>query len=239
MQKMRFEPHLIPTLATIAGLVLFVNLGLWQSGKAERRATEIEQHTARARLGPFAITGQPVDPGHLQDAPVTVQGVYESQYQFFVDNRQEDGQPGVHVVTPLKISGSETRVLVNRGWVGWGQSRSALPLVSTPDTLVVVTGVVFVPVNKPFLLMPNPPEQLPRLWSRLDLERFTKEVAFAVQPVVVLQTGAGHGDGLIRKWPPPEDRIARHQSYAYQWFGMAFALLIFYGFASVRPGKRE
>jgi surfeit locus 1 family protein len=105
--------------------------------------------------------------------------------------------------------------------------------------LVVVTGVVSVPVNKPFLLMPNPLEQLPRLWSRLDLERFTKEAAFAVQPVVVLQTGAGHGDGLIRKWPPPEDRVARHQSYAYQWFGMAFALLIFYGFASVRPGKRE
>jgi surfeit locus 1 family protein len=239
MQKLRFEPHLIPTLATLCGVALFVNLGLWQAGKAERRAAEVEQHGARARLGPFAIGGQPVDPVQLQDAPVTVRGLYETRLQFFVDNRQEDGQPGVHVVTPLKIAGSETRILINRGWVGWGQSRSALPPISTPDTLVEVTGVAAVPVNKPFFLMPNSPEQLPRLWSRLDVERFAKEAPFAVQPVVVLQTGAGHGDSLVRKWPPPEDRVARHQSYAYQWFGMAFALLIFYGFASVRPEKRE
>jgi surfeit locus 1 family protein len=239
MQKLRFEPHLIPTLAAICGMALFINLGLWQAGKAERRAAEMEQHTARGRMGPFAIGGQPVDPLQLQDAPVTVQGVYETQFQFFVDNRQEDGQPGVHVVTPLKIAGSETRILINRGWVGWGQSRSALPRVSTPIESVEITGVAAVPVNKPFFLMPSHAEQLPRLWDRLDMDRFTKETAFALQPVVVLQTGAGHGDGLVRKWPPPEDRIARHQSYAYQWFGMAFALLIFYGFASVRPGKRE
>jgi surfeit locus 1 family protein len=68
------------------------------------------------------------------------------------------------------------------------------------------------------------------------MERFAKEASFAVQPVVVLQSG--EGDGLVRKWPPPEDRVARHQSYAYQWFGMAVALLIFYAVASVRPGKR-
>jgi cytochrome oxidase assembly protein ShyY1 len=94
MQKLRFEPHLIPTLATIAGLALFVNLGLWQAGKAERRSAELEQFGARARLGPFAIGGQLVDPVQLQDAPATVKGVYETQFQFFVDNRQEDGQPG-------------------------------------------------------------------------------------------------------------------------------------------------
>lgn len=44
---------------------------------------------------------------------MTVRGVYEPEAQFFVDNRQEDGKPGVHVVTPLKIEGSETRILVN------------------------------------------------------------------------------------------------------------------------------
>jgi surfeit locus 1 family protein len=220
-------------------MALFVNLGLWQAGKAERRSAEMEQHSARARLGPFAIGGQLVDPVSLQDAPVTVRGVYEPQLQFFVDNRQEDGRPGVHVVTPLKITGSETRILVNRGWVGWGQSRNTLPRISTPDALVEITGLAAVPVNKPFFLMPQHAEQLPRLWDRLDRERFAKETSFAVQPVVVLQTGGGHADGLVRKWPPPEDRIARHQSYAYQWFGMACALLIFYGFASVRPGKRE
>jgi surfeit locus 1 family protein len=58
-------------------------------------------------------------------------------------------------------------------------------------------------------------------------------VSYAVQPVVLLQTSSAAQDGLIRNWQPPEDRVPMHQSYALQWFGMAAALLVFYGYASV------
>jgi cytochrome oxidase assembly protein ShyY1 len=52
---------------------------------------------------------------------------------------------------------------------------------------------------------------------------------------VVLQTSdTDLKDGLVRNWQPPQDRVAMHQSYSFQWFGMAFALLIFYVIASVR-----
>ncbi len=237
MQKLRFVPQWIPTLATLCGLVLFINLGLWQAAKADRRAAEMERHSARARQGPFIIGSHAVDPAALQDAPVLVRGWFEPQNQFFVDNRQEGGQPGLHVVTPLRIDGSETRILVNRGWVGWGKSRNALPVVTTPIGLVQVDGVASVPVNKRFFMMSEHIEQFPRLWDRLDLQRFSREVAYPVQQVVVLQSEAATPDGLVRKWLPPEDRVARHQSYAYQWFGMALALLVFYGAASLHRGK--
>jgi surfeit locus 1 family protein len=215
-------------------LVLFVYLGLWQSGKAEVRTAELAQHAARSRLGPWLIDSRPVDPQQLQDAPVTVRGQYEPQNQFFVDNRQENGKPGVHVVTPLKIEGGETRILVNRGWVGWGQGRETLPVVPAPQGVVQVSGVAAVPVNKKFFLMPDHAEVQTQLWSRLDLKRYSGEHSFPVQAVVVLQNSADASDGLVRNWQPPEDRVAMHQSYAYQWFGMAIALLIFYGVASVR-----
>jgi surfeit locus 1 family protein len=231
---MQFKPRLIPTLATMCLLALFVYLGLWQSGKAQRRAAELAQHSARARLGPIAIEAKPIDPLQLQDAPVTVRGQYEPQHQFFVDNRQENGQPGVHVVTPLKIEGGETRILVNRGWVGWTQGRQTLPVVATPQGVVQVSGVAAVPVNKAFFLMPEHAEVQPQLWSRLDVPRFAREHAYPVQAVVVLQSGADASDGLVRHWQAPEDRVAMHQSYAYQWFGMAAALLGFYTVASLR-----
>jgi surfeit locus 1 family protein len=235
VQNFRFEPRLWPTLAMLVGVLLFAKLGLWQAGKAEARAADIAQFNARARLGPFALTGGGVNPAELQDAPVIVKGVFEPPSQFYVDNRQENDVAGVHVVTPLRIEGSSTRVLVNRGWVAWpGGSRKALPPVQTPEGVVAVEGIATVPVNKRFLLMPEHAESLPRLWPRLDLERFTAEQRYRVEPLVLLQTSPDAGTPLVRHWPPPEDRVARHQSYAYQWWGMALALLIFDGAATVR-----
>jgi surfeit locus 1 family protein len=238
MQELRFQPRLIPTLATLALLTLFVYLGLWQSGKGERLVAERAQHAARALRGPLRVGAPLVAALALVDAPITVRGHYEAAQQFFLDNRQEDGKPGVQVLTPLKIEGGETRILVNRGWVGWTQGRRKLPEVATPDGLIEVRGVAALPNVKKFLLMPQPVEELPHLWMQLDLRRFAQQVAYPVQPVVLLQDSADANDGLIRHWPPPEDRVAMHQSYALQWFGMALALLVFYGVASVRrPGR--
>lgn len=237
MQKLRFEPRLIPTLATVCLMALFVYLGNWQAGKAQRRTAELAQHAERARHGAYAIGAALVDATQLQDAPVAVRGVFEPQDQFFVDNRQEDGKPGVHVVTPLKIEGSDTRILVNRGWAGWTQGRQVLPNVANIDGVVQIHGVAAVPVNKAFFMMPEHAESLPRLWSRLDLERYAGEHKFAVHPVVVLQAQDDAKDGLVRNWQPPPDRVAMHQSYSYQWYAMALALLVFYGVASVRTRK--
>ena len=235
MQDFRFQPRLIPTLGMLCLMALFVYLGLWQAGKADRRSAELAQHHTRSGLGALQVDQKLVDPLALQDMPVTVRGQYEPEHQFFVDNRQENGKPGVHVVTPFKISGGETRILVNRGWVGWTQGRLVLPTVSTPAGEIEVSGRAAVPSTKKFFLMPEHAEADPRLWSRLDLERFTKEHRFPVQPVVVLQTSdTDVKDGLVRNWQPPQDRVAMHQSYSFQWFGMALALLIFYVIASVR-----
>lgn len=233
--RIRFTPRLWPTLATLVGLLLFLRLGFWQDGKADLREAEIAQFQSRAHLGPFALTDAMVEPQAVQDAPVAVRGVFEPAEQFFVDNRQENGVAGVHVVTPLRIEGGDVRVLVNRGWIAWpGGSRKALPGVQTPPGLVTVEGIAHVPTHKNFLLMPEHAEVLPRLWPRLDLNRFTAEQKNPVQAIVVLQTSNNPGPALVRHWPPPEDRVARHRSYAYQWWGMALALLIFYGAASIR-----
>ncbi len=234
MQSLRFQPRIIPTLATIGTLMLFVSLGLWQSGKGERLAAELAQHAARAQLGPLSVGATLVDPQQLRDAPITVRGRYEPEQGVLLDNRQENGVPGVHVLTPLKIEGGETRILVNRGWIGWGQGRKTLPQVATPQGLVQVSGIAAVPQVKNFLLMPQRAEAWPQLWMQLDLKRFEKQVSYPVQPVILLQDNGDATDGLVRNWQPPEDRVAKHQSYALQWFGMAVALLVFYGYASVK-----
>ncbi len=232
----RFQFRLIPTVAMLLCLAVFVYLGLWQAGKGDRLAAELAQRALRSQWGPAAVTGQLLDAQAAQDATFTVVGTYDAQHQIFLDNRQENDQPGVHVITPLQIEGSQTRILINRGWVGWTQGRSVLPVVSTPEGRVQITGVASVPSGKKFFLMPDHPEAQPRLWSRMDLDRFAKLIGQPLQPVVLLQTGGDAPDTLVRHWALPEDRVGMHRGYAFQWFGMALALLLFYGYAMMRKG---
>ncbi|TXT39784.1 MAG: surfeit locus 1 [Comamonadaceae bacterium] len=234
---MRFQIRLIPTLAMLLGLAVLVTLGAWQSGKGERLAQELAQRAERSQLGPSVVTGQLLDGASAHDAPFTVVGTYEAEHQIFLDNRQENDQPGVHVITPLKIEGSETRILINRGWVGWTQGRSVLPVVATPTGRVQVTGLAAVPSTKKFFLMPDHPEAPNKLWAKLDMARFQNLLGHPLQPVVLQQTGGDAPDTLVRHWPPPEDRVGKHRGYAFQWFGMALALVLFYLFACFRKGE--
>ena len=237
MPNFQFRPRLIPGIAVALGLALFVHLGQWQAGKAENRQAEIRQHTERAQHAAYRIGTLRTEADPLRGMPVSVRGHFEPDHRFFVDNRLLDGKPGLHLVMPFRIEGSETRVLVNRGWIAWPDRRSDLPTVATPTGEVEINGVAEVPSGKKFFLMPEHEDANPALWTRLDLERFEKAHPGPLQPVVVLQSDEGATDSLVRKWPPPEDRVAMHQSYSMQWFGMAAALLIFYGVASLR--KKE
>lgn len=237
--RISFQLRWWPLLSVVAGVALFVNLGLWQAGKAEMRQREIAQFTQRARLGPYAVGAILVDPETLQDAPVAVRGIYEPEKQFFIDNRQENGKAGVHVLTPLRIDGSETRVLVNRGWVGWGRTRDALPVVDVPKGVVLIHGIASRPSSKKFFLMPEREQPQDMLWSRVDLQRFATRYNVPLQGFVILQNPADATDALVRNWPPPEDRVAMHQSYSMQWFGIAIALVVFFCGASLRVRGKE
>jgi surfeit locus 1 family protein len=238
MPHLRFQFRLIPTLAMVLGVAVFMNLGMWQTQKGDRLAAELAQRALRTQLGFAPVGAALLDGPSAQDMPMSVVGVYDAQHQIFLDNRQENGQPGVHVLTPLKIEGSNTRILINRGWVGWSQGRSVLPVVATPAGQMQITGLAAVPSTKKFFLMPDHAEVQAKLWSRVDLPRFEKLLGHAFQPVVLQQTGGDVPDTLVRHWAPPQDRVGTHRGYAFQWYGMAVALLVFYLAASVRKGSR-
>lgn len=222
---MRLRFQLFASAAVLVCLGMFVALGAWQSGKGERLAQALAQRAQRGQLGPLTVTGQPLEAQAVQDAPLRVVGTYDAAHQIFLDNRQHDGQPGVHVITPLKIEGTDTFILVNRGWVGWQLGRTVLPVVATPTGRVDLTGLATVPSTKKFFLMPDHADERPQLWARLDMPRFATLLGHPLQPVVLQQTGGDAPDSLIRQWEPPEDRVAKHRGYAFQWYGMAVVLL--------------
>ena len=233
MQDICFRPRLLPALATLLTLMLFVHLGNWQADKGARRVAEIQQFKERSKQGAYLLNATLLDPAQIQDAPVTVRGHYLPDEQFYIDNRQEDGKPGLHLMVPLQISGGgQTRVLVNRGWVAWADRQAPLPV--PPSGEVQVSGIASVPSNRKFFLMPTHPDEQPRLWSRLDMARFAAAYKEPTQAFVILQNPDDAADGLLRHWPEPEDRVAMHRSYSLQWYGMAAALVVFFCVASLR-----
>lgn len=229
----RFRPRLIPGLAVLALLALFVHLGLWQAGKAGRSAELAALYDARSKHPPIPLGTRLANPEGLVYAHVAVRGEYDAAHQFYLDNQVENGRPGVHVLTPLKIAGGDTRVLVNRGWLAWAD-RQVRPHAATPAGIVEITGIAVMPDKQKYLLMPDRREAWPELWSALDMDRFVEATAFQVQPVVLHLTSPVQHDGLVASRPQPEDKTAMHQGYALQWFGMAVVLLGFYIWTSFR-----
>jgi surfeit locus 1 family protein len=223
-----FRPRLAATLAVVAGLALFLSLGRWQYTKALRVEADLSLREQRQRMPPEVIGPGLVQPGRADAARFSARGHYVPSLQFFIDNRQHGGVAGLHVVTPLRIDGSQTLLLVNRGWTAWPRGRGVLPDVPVPEGLVQVTGLAQVPSTKsPFLMSPTP-EPEPRLRARVDIDRFAARAGQAIQPVVLLQDPGNAQDMLVRHWPAPEDRSLKHRGYALQWFGMAAALAVFF-----------
>jgi surfeit locus 1 family protein len=121
-RRSRFAPRLPSTLLTAAAVALFVSLGAWQLGRAGAK---------RALAADFAAGGPAVEWRQLPlDAPryqrVTLRGRYDAAHQFLLDNMSHESVAGLQVLTPLVLDDGSA-VIVNRGWVPWGPTRSRLP----------------------------------------------------------------------------------------------------------------
>lgn len=222
--------------ALVAILVpVFVSLGLWQWEKAEAKATRQMLLDSRSREPTIALPATPVDAEALRYRRVTVRGTYEPQHQILIDNRVHQEQAGYHVVTPLRIEGSEMRVLVNRGWVSAGGSRQ-LPPVETPTGPQELQASAIVPGTRFFTLANEPANAgWKTVWQNLDLARYRESVDFQLQPVVLQLDPQSAGGGFVRDWPRPDERIERHLGYAWQWFGFAVATVGIWLFFLLRP----
>lgn len=237
----QFRPSLIPTLATVVLLPLFVSLGFWQLDRAEQKRALQAEYDARLLDEEVLIGTDVQSPEDLRFYKVVAHGSYDTDYQILLDNRVHRGQPGYYVVTPLKVQGSDVRVLVNRGWIPLGESRARLPSIPTPKGKQEIAGVATVPLERRFSLGGEATRgQWQIVWPYLDLQRYANAVPFPIQPVVVLLDPTSSAGGFVREWARLDTGIATHQGYAFQWFTLALALVTIYLFVNLekRPAAR-
>jgi len=204
----------LPYVTGVLLCVLTIQLGLWQTRRAEEKIALGERLEATQNEAPI----RSADVDSLSEwTRVQLTGRWLADKTILVDNRVHQGQPGFYVLTPLQLSGGAV-VLVRRGWVPTGRDRDQLPAIDTPGGEVNVIGRVRTPEAKPFSLAAQAGQG--RLWQYLDMVAYAKAFDLEVAAHIVEQV-EGSGDGLVRDWPRPDLGIDRHWGYAAQWFGLA------------------
>lgn len=211
----------------------FISLGLWQWNKAESKTALQASLDTRSHDAAIAMPTTPADIEALRHRRVILRGHFDATRQVLIDNRLHREQAGYHVITPLRLEGSDMHVLVNRGWLRAPADHARQPDAPVPAGEVELTGIVAAPTSRFFNLAAQPSSGWEPVWQNLDLERFRSAVAYPLQPLIV-QLDAQSPGGFVREWPRPDERADRHRSYALQWFGFAVASLGIWGYFLVR-----
>jgi len=237
----KFKPKLLPTLAVLVLLPLMVNLGMWQSNKADQKQAKQDLFDQREKDGFISIGSATIDLESMRYRRVSVRGNFEPKFQILLDNQVNQGQAGYHVITPLRISGSNTRILVNRGWVPVGEDRNILPAIETNTAEVEVTGYVQDLTGR-YIELSHTDETgaaWQPVWQNLDVERYKKLTNFTLQPAMILLDPASTVGGYVRVWPKPDFRIDVNRGYAIQWYLMSFALVMIYLFTNLKKNSPQ
>jgi surfeit locus 1 family protein len=135
--KRRALRLLLVSLLVIACLVM-ARFQLW---RAETRGERFEREQAAMIATPVALSAQQRQRDELIDRAATARGHWLADRTLFLDNKIYRSRPGYYVLTPLRLSGSDAVVVVNRGWMVAPRLRSDIPSVPTPAGEIEVAGV--------------------------------------------------------------------------------------------------
>ena len=225
----------------IAALVaaVCVRLGIWQLGRlAERRAANALV-SARLDSAVVDVSRLPADTALARYRRVTARGTYDFEHEIVLSGRSRSGSPGVNLITPLRVPGSDTAVLVNRGWVYSPSARDVERERWREPADARVSGFVgtFIDPTTGITIVSGQPRTI--RW--LDPRTIDSLVPYPVTPyyVVATDTAAGPGgaaDGVPARLAPPPLDEGNHLSYAFQWFSFA---AIFLGGAGVLAYKQR
>lgn len=227
--SMHFRPGRWPTIITLVVFGILLSLGFWQLDRADQKRALLAEYQAGATttaLLKLDANLRSVEGLQFQSASVT--GRFDGAHQFLLDNRTHKGIAGYEVLTPLKLAGAQTGVLVNRGWIPIGAGREQLPTAPVDDNRRTVIGRIKGVSLKGFSLGAEQPRSgWPYRILRVDPARLAGELGYPLLPLVLL-LDPGEPDGYVREWHPLTFGPERNVGYAVQWFSLAATLMIIY-----------
>lgn len=165
----------------------------------------------------------------LEYRRVFVRGTFDDDHQILIDNKIHKGRVGYYVITPLKMVDSDQYVLINRGWLPAGKTRSELPDIKVTNRHVTIHGVL-VKARRDIVMISDVNRDnsgWPARLQWLDIKEFVKDTKFNVYPFALLMD-ADAPHGYVREWGKAKLDPDKNTAYAMQWFSFAILLMIIY-----------
>ncbi len=187
--RFRFSPRVSFTCLLLA--VLMVRASVWQWDRHAAKQAEIELMIQRLE-SPVIPLGQALQALPLAELPyrrVQVEGVYDFAHEMVLRNRRYEGRPGVYVLTPLRLTGTEQTLLVSRGFIPMEQAGRESRVAFQGAAAVRFIGLVKSPQTQR-LFAPADPKAGPGLpwvdaWLRVDTENMSRQLPAVLLPMYV------------------------------------------------------
>jgi cytochrome oxidase assembly protein ShyY1 len=196
-------------------MVTMVNLGFWQLRRLDERRAANREVSNRTSAAVVSTADLPADPHAAQWRRVTVAGTWDRAGQVLIRNRSLDGQPGLHVVTPLSDRAGHA-VLVNRGFIPLADEAHP-PAPATGR--VTIVGRVRVTQERGSLGPRDPATGTLATLNRVDVARIQQQSAVTLAPFYLeLSTENPASANAPVPLPLPALDEGPHLSYAIQWF---------------------
>ncbi|MEK6255960.1 MAG: SURF1 family protein [Chloroflexota bacterium] len=229
---------ILTTILAILAIGVMVRLGIWQLDRLEQRKIFNASVSNQQSQPTLMLTSASSLAGlvEMEYRAVEVIGRYDFSNEVALKNQANNGQLGVRLLTPLKITGSENYILVNRGWVANEYHSPDTWSEFSIDSEVVVKGIIRMPATKPtFGGIPDPTltpaEDRLTHWSIVNLERIASESGLQMLPVYIQETPQNESETQpIAETPELDLTEGPHLGYAFQWFAFALTLAIGYPF---------
>ena len=206
-----------------------LRLGMWQLSRLGERRVRNAMIAQRIAAPIASVIDIARDRQPLRYRPVRLDGRFDYANELMLAGRSRGGSPGAYLLTPMRIAGSDTAVLVVRGWVyapdaktvtldQWHEGDS-VSIGGFADDFVSATGPVRVP-------------GAPRSLRVADADSLRARLPYPIMAFLVTQTSdsverADHPARLVL--PVLDD--GPHTTYALQWF--LFALVAWVGIGAV------
>jgi surfeit locus 1 family protein len=227
-----FKFKLIPTLIFAITFCGFIVLGFWQIDRADQKNVLNSNYTDRQQEAIIVLDKNNVidEKSSLLWRKVEFKGSFINKQNIILDNQIFNQIAGFNIITPFKIKGSDSLVLINRGWHPNLKNRETLPIINEiSDERILQGHIASFPVSG-IKLGKNNIETLNSQifrFQRLDAAELNYFFSAKIMPYMI------YLDPIIDKelygnfkLPAPDSQ--KNYGYAFQWFAFAITLLIIF-----------
>ena len=221
-------------LAVLAA-ALFIRLGFWQLSRLRERQAFNALIARQQRSRPIPFEQLPRDTAGAHYRGASVAGRFDYDHEVVMANRTRRGSPGVEFLTPLRLPGSDTAVLVNRGWVYSPDGSSVDRARWREGEESHVAG--YIELFAPDSALTRSAH--PGLIRRVTRSELAPYVPYPLAPYYLVAVGdtADLSHPARRDLPVLDD--GPHRGYALQWFSFAVIALGGAGIVVTRERDRR